>query len=65
MGSTIYTRKGDKGDTSLVNGDRVAKDSPRVESYGTVEDLLKGQIGWFSGQQVCICTHVLSEGVHA
>lgn len=35
----IYTRTGDKGDTALSNGDRVAKHSPRVEAYGTVDEL--------------------------
>src|SRR4051812_44644429 len=35
----IYTRLGDKGDTSLVGGQRVAKDALRIESYGTVDEL--------------------------
>lgn len=35
----IYTRTGDKGDTALGNGDRVAKNSARVNSYGTVDEL--------------------------
>ena len=35
----IYTRTGDKGDTALSNGERVAKHSPRVEAYGTVDEL--------------------------
>lgn len=35
----IYTRGGDKGQTSLVGGDRVPKDSIKVESYGTVDEL--------------------------
>lgn len=37
--SPLYTRTGDKGTTSLVNGVRVAKDSPRVCAYGTVDEL--------------------------
>lgn len=35
----IYTRKGDKGDTALGGGQRVPKDSLRVEAYGTVDEL--------------------------
>lgn len=35
----IYTKGGDKGKTSLVGGQRVAKDDPRLESYGTVDEL--------------------------
>lgn len=35
----IYTRTGDQGDTALSNGERVRKDSPRVEAYGTVDEL--------------------------
>ena len=35
----IYTKTGDKGQTSLYDGTRVYKDSLRVESYGTVDEL--------------------------
>jgi len=35
----IYTKTGDKGETSLYDGTRVAKDAARVESYGTVDEL--------------------------
>ena len=34
----IYTRGGDKGDTSLGDGSRVAKQSLRVDVYGTVDE---------------------------
>jgi len=34
----IYTRTGDKGDTALGNGTRVAKNSARVNAYGTVDE---------------------------
>ena len=37
--SKIYTRTGDKGDTALGNGDRVAKHSARVSAYGTSDEL--------------------------
>lgn len=34
----IYTKTGDAGQTALGNGDRVAKHSLRVDSYGTVDE---------------------------
>lgn len=37
--SHIYTKSGDGGDTGLGDGRRVAKDHPRVEAYGTVDEL--------------------------
>lgn len=37
--SKIYTRTGDKGETGLGDGSRVAKDSIRVEAFGTVDEL--------------------------
>ncbi len=35
----VYTRRGDRGETSLAGGQRVAKDSLRIEAYGTVDEL--------------------------
>ena len=35
----VYTRTGDKGTTHLVGGAEVAKDSPRIEAFGTVDEL--------------------------
>jgi cob(I)alamin adenosyltransferase len=37
--TTVYTRGGDKGETGLVGNRRVSKDSPRIEAYGTVDEL--------------------------
>lgn len=44
MKSLLYTRTGDRGETSLVGGERVAKDSPRLEAYGTIDEL-SSQLG--------------------
>lgn len=35
----IYTRTGDDGTTGLGSGERVVKTSPRIEAYGTVDEL--------------------------
>jgi cob(I)alamin adenosyltransferase len=35
----IYTKRGDAGETGLAGGQRVAKDSLRIEAYGTVDEL--------------------------
>lgn len=40
----IYTKTGDKGKTSLGDGQRVFKNSKRVESYGTLDEL-NSQLG--------------------
>ena len=42
--SKIYTRTGDKGETGLGDGRRVAKDHPRIEAIGEV-DTLNSQLG--------------------
>jgi cob(I)alamin adenosyltransferase len=36
----IYTKAGDGGQTRLVGGQMVAKNSPRIEAYGTVDELM-------------------------
>lgn len=35
----IYTKKGDKGETSLIGGDRVKKYHVRIDAYGTIDEL--------------------------
>lgn len=37
--SKIYTKTGDKGETSLLGGQRVPKNHPQVETYGTLDEL--------------------------
>ncbi len=36
----IYTKTGDKGSTSLIGGSRVPKYHPRIEAYGTIDELM-------------------------
>ena len=47
--SLLYTRTGDAGTTSLVNGTRVPKNSPRVNAYGTIDEL-NAHIGLLQAQ---------------
>ena len=35
----IYTKKGDRGETSLVGGERIRKDNPLLDAYGTLDEL--------------------------
>ncbi len=48
----IYTRQGDDGTTGLGSRQRVPKDSPRVQAYGTVDEL-NSQIGAAVAQGLC------------
>lgn len=54
--SKIYTRTGDGGQTSLVGGTRVSKTHPRLEAYGTIDEL-SSHLGLLSAllQQECQC----------
>ena len=36
----IYTKTGDRGTTQLIGGRRVPKNHPRIEAYGTVDELM-------------------------
>ena len=47
----IYTKKGDKGSTSLIGGTRVPKHHLRIESYGTVDEL-NSYIGLIRDQNI-------------
>lgn len=47
----IYTKKGDKGQTSLIGGTRVPKYHLRIEAYGTVDEL-NVYIGLIRGQDI-------------
>ena len=49
--SKIYTKTGDDGTTGLGDGTRVAKDSPRVAAYGTVDEL-NSAIGIVLAQEI-------------
>ncbi len=35
----VYTKGGDKGETSLIGGERVQKDDPFIEAYGTIDEV--------------------------
>ncbi len=47
----IYTKTGDKGNTSLIGGTRVAKSDLRIDAYGTVDEL-NSYIGLVRDQEV-------------
>ncbi len=49
----VYTKGGDGGETSLAGGGRIAKDHPRVESYGTIDELnsIIGLVRTFNSQR--------------
>ena len=48
----VYTKFGDKGSTQLVGGRKVSKGEPRIEAYGTVDELnaIVGLARTFNGQ---------------
>lgn len=50
MKSALYTRTGDQGQTSLVDGSRTSKDSLRLEAYGTIDEL-SSDLGLFGAHK--------------
>jgi len=50
-GMKIYTKTGDDGETSLIGGERVQKSHPRIEAYGTVDEL-NSFIGILRAQEI-------------
>jgi len=55
----IYTRAGDKGKTGLLSGERIDKADPRVEAYGTVDEL-----GTFLGLAKVHSSNGIAEYIH-
>lgn len=47
----VYTKTGDKGETSLFGGKRVPKDHHRIECYGTVDEVLSW-VGLIRDQEI-------------
>ena len=47
----IYTKTGDKGETSLVSGTRVPKYHSRIEAYGTIDEL-NSNLGLIRSQNI-------------
>jgi cob(I)alamin adenosyltransferase len=47
--SYLYTGGGDRGMTSLVGGMRVSKTHPRIEAYGTLDEL-NSFVGWLASE---------------
>lgn len=62
----IYTKTGDKGETHLAGGQRVAKDTLRIECYGTVDELnaFVGMAGVSAGECVPELTPILRRVQH-
>lgn len=72
----VYTRTGDGGTTSLVGGVRIAKDSRRIEAYGTLDEL-SSQLGLLAARLpqgherdvvervqnnlFCVCTYLATD----
>ena len=59
MGASLYTRRGDAGETSLVGGSRVPKNSLRVEAYGALDEANS----WVGVARACTAHPVLAEAL--
>ena len=60
MAVRIYTRTGDAGETGLFGGQRVSKDSIRVEAYGAVDEL-NASIGAVRSSVSVVATAILKD----
>ena len=60
---SIYTRKGDKGKTGLLTGERIEKDNLQVEAYGTVDELITvlGVAKVHSGNRIAEYIHSIQQ----
>lgn len=65
----IYTKTGDTGTTSLANGERVCKTDPRIDAYGTADEL-NSYFGWLKalleqiGEQIPLDEPLSDVSVH-
>ena len=60
----IYTKTGDRGETSLANMQRVSKASPRLEAYGTADEL-NAWVGMLYAQLTTLNTQLKQAGTPA
>ena len=60
----IYTKTGDRGETGLFGGGRVSKDHPRIEAYGTVDELnsFVGLVADFDSRLKAVQNHLFDIG---
>jgi len=63
LSKRIYTRAGDKGKTGLLSGERIDKADPRVEAYGTVDELgtFLGVAKVYSSDRIAVYIHDIQQ----
>ncbi|MBN2230086.1 MAG: cob(I)yrinic acid a,c-diamide adenosyltransferase [Candidatus Thorarchaeota archaeon] len=63
MSKRIYTRAGDKGKTGILSGERIDKADPRVEAYGTVDELgtFLGVAKVYSSKRIAEYLHIIQK----